>query len=51
MWPRTYWQAELARLWKRRTVVWLPGVRRAGKTTLVVPPETAHPPTERIKFA
>jgi uncharacterized protein len=34
MWSRTYWQAELERLWKRRTVVWLPGVRRAGKTTL-----------------
>jgi uncharacterized protein len=34
MWSRTYWQAELERLWKRRTVVWLPGVRRSGKTTL-----------------
>jgi predicted AAA+ superfamily ATPase len=34
MWSRTYWQEELERLWKRRTVVWLPGVRRAGKTTL-----------------
>ena len=34
MWSRTYWQEELERLWKRRSVVWLPGVRRAGKTTL-----------------
>ena len=34
MWSRTYWQEELERLWKRRSVVWLPGVRRGGKTTL-----------------
>ncbi len=34
MWSRRYWQDELERLWKRRTVIWVPGVRRVGKTTL-----------------
>lgn len=34
MWPRSYWREALERLWKTRAVVWLPGVRRVGKTTL-----------------
>ncbi|MGH8133089.1 MAG: AAA family ATPase, partial [Steroidobacteraceae bacterium] len=34
MWPRSYWLGALERLWGIRSVVWLPGVRRAGKTTL-----------------
>jgi len=31
---RTLWTAKLEAAWKRRTVVWLSGVRRAGKTCL-----------------
>lgn len=31
---RRFWLAALAGLWRRRSVVWLSGVRRAGKTTL-----------------
>lgn len=34
MWPRPFWQERLERLWKERSVVWFPGVRRAGKTTI-----------------
>ncbi len=34
MWARTYWLEAIERLWKSRSVLWLPGVRRAGKTTL-----------------
>lgn len=34
MWPRQFWTDELTRLWKMRSVVWFPGVRRAGKTTI-----------------
>jgi predicted AAA+ superfamily ATPase len=34
MWPRSYWLEALERRWKTRSVVWLPGVRRVGKTTL-----------------
>lgn len=31
---RTFWTAELARAFEARSVVWLSGVRRSGKTTL-----------------
>jgi hypothetical protein len=31
---RRYWQGLLEKAWKRRTVLWLHGVRRAGKTVL-----------------
>lgn len=31
---RRFWLARLAGAWRRRSVVWLSGVRRAGKTTL-----------------
>ena len=31
---RLYWQEMLEKAWKRRTVLWLHGVRRAGKTVL-----------------
>jgi hypothetical protein len=31
---RRFWQELLERAWKRRTVLWLHGVRRAGKTVL-----------------
>jgi predicted AAA+ superfamily ATPase len=34
MWPRSYWLEALERRWKTRSVMWLPGVRRVGKTTL-----------------
>jgi predicted AAA+ superfamily ATPase len=34
MWPRSFWLEALERRWKTRSVVWLPGVRRVGKTTL-----------------
>ena len=34
MWPRQFWTDKLTRLWKIRSVVWFPGVRRAGKTTI-----------------
>ena len=34
MWSRQFWIDELTRLSKTRSVVWFPGVRRAGKTTL-----------------
>ncbi|MGH8220446.1 MAG: ATP-binding protein [Steroidobacteraceae bacterium] len=34
MWPRSYWTEAIEKLWSRRSVIWLPGVRRAGKTTL-----------------
>jgi predicted AAA+ superfamily ATPase len=34
MWSRSYWVERLEELWKTRSVIWLPGVRRAGKTTL-----------------
>lgn len=32
--PRPYWVDRLERLWKKRSLIWLPGVRRVGKTTL-----------------
>jgi len=31
---RHFWRGALQRAWRRRSVVWLSGVRRAGKTTL-----------------
>ena len=31
---RPFWVSRLADAWRRRSVVWLAGVRRAGKTTL-----------------
>ncbi len=31
---RTYWLSELERLWEQRSVIWLHGVRRVGKTML-----------------
>lgn len=32
---RTYWIGQLEQLWRRRSLLWLRGVRRAGKTSLV----------------
>jgi uncharacterized protein len=32
---RGFWAAEIARAFEQRTIVWLAGVRRSGKTTLV----------------
>lgn len=32
--PRPYWVDRLERLWKKRSLIWLPGIRRVGKTTL-----------------
>jgi uncharacterized protein len=34
MWSRRYWQTQIEDAWKRRNVVWLSGVRRAGKSVL-----------------
>ena len=34
MWPRPFWTRKIERAWRQRSVVWLPGVRRVGKTTL-----------------
>jgi predicted AAA+ superfamily ATPase len=35
MWKRPFWTERIERLWRgRRSVIWLPGVRRVGKTTL-----------------
>jgi len=34
MWLRPFWTERLERLWKSRSVIWFPGVRRAGKTTI-----------------
>ncbi len=31
---RAFWQQSIESAWQRRSVVWLPGVRRVGKTTL-----------------
>ena len=33
---RRYWLQALHRAWRRRSVVWMSGVRRAGKTTLAL---------------
>jgi predicted AAA+ superfamily ATPase len=32
--PRPEWTQRIEQAWRRRSVVWLPGVRRSGKTTL-----------------
>lgn len=32
--PRPWWESRIRDLWKRRSIVWLTGVRRAGKTVL-----------------
>ncbi|MBI4422073.1 MAG: ATP-binding protein [Gemmatimonadetes bacterium] len=34
MWPRRFWTDQIERAWRSRTILWLPGVRRVGKTTL-----------------
>ncbi len=34
MWKRRYWIDRVESAWNRRTVIWLQGVRRAGKTVL-----------------
>ena len=31
---RPFWTERIERAWKQRSIVWLPGVRRVGKTTL-----------------
>jgi predicted AAA+ superfamily ATPase len=35
MWERPLWKQTIEEAWTRKTVVWLRGVRRVGKTTLV----------------
>lgn len=32
--PRPFWTDKIERAWRGKSVVWLPGVRRVGKTTL-----------------
>ena len=34
MQPRSFWIQQVESIWKRRSILWLPGVRRVGKTTL-----------------
>ena len=34
VYPRHFWQGQIERLWRERSVVWVSGVRRSGKTTL-----------------
>jgi len=34
MQPRPFWIQQVESIWKRRSILWLPGVRRVGKTTL-----------------
>jgi len=34
MFLRPFWLRRIAALWQRRSIVWLSGVRRVGKTTL-----------------
>jgi hypothetical protein len=34
MFPRTYWVERIETAWERRSLVWLSGVRRVGKTVL-----------------
>jgi len=31
---REFWRKQVEQLWERRSIVWLKGVRRAGKTSL-----------------
>jgi len=31
---RTFWQERVEKHWRKRSVLWLSGVRRAGKTCL-----------------
>jgi predicted AAA+ superfamily ATPase len=33
--PRTYWLDRIERAWQHRSIIWLSGVRRVGKTCLV----------------
>ncbi|MEN8261701.1 MAG: hypothetical protein ABFS02_14240, partial [Pseudomonadota bacterium] len=40
---RTLWLEQLQKAWNRRTIVWLSGVRRVGKTTLArMPPDAVY---------
>lgn len=34
MYPRSYWTRQIQEAWQRRSVIWLKGVRRVGKTVL-----------------
>lgn len=34
MFSRAYWKESIEAAWGRRSVIWLSGVRRAGKTQL-----------------
>lgn len=34
MFKRGFWADQINKLWKERTIIWLTGVRRAGKTTI-----------------
>ena len=31
---REYWLNKIEKAWKKRSVIWFPGVRRAGKTSI-----------------
>lgn len=34
MFKRTFWINQINNLWEEKSIIWLTGVRRAGKTTL-----------------
>src|SRR5882724_4069344 len=34
MWKRRFWLEKIEHLWRAHNVIWFPGVRRVGKTTL-----------------
>lgn len=43
MYKRPFWIQRIEQAWKKRSVVWLSGVRRVGKTTLAMMlPDTVY---------
>jgi hypothetical protein len=42
MFPREFWITKIQEAWKLRSIIWLVGVRRIGKTTLVKSLSEAH---------
>lgn len=46
MFPREFWITKIQEAWKLRSIIWLVGVRRIGKTTLVKSLSEDHKNTE-----
>jgi predicted AAA+ superfamily ATPase len=42
MFPREFWIKKIQEAWRLRSIIWLVGVRRIGKTTLVKSLSEAH---------